>query len=271
MKLHTVPATRGAQWLLMGLRTFFSRPLVYLSLIGLWMLVAVVVQLLPLIGTVAMWAALPLVTLGFMLATELVTQGKIPTLQVFVRPLQGDPRRRRALGQLGAIYALVMVAVVGGFALILGNDVALPTPPAEGSSAPPAPPAPLDPRLQSGLLWIGGATVLLSVPFWYAPALVHWAGHSAGQSLFSSVVAVWRNLGAFVMYALANMAAVMLVGMAASVLVGILGVGSQQTAFALLVPIAFVMMAVFYASLYFTYADVFGAPAAATPSEEAQP
>jgi hypothetical protein len=268
MKLHTVPATRGAQWVLMGLRTFFSRPLVYLSLIGLWMLLAVVVQLLPLLGTVAMWAALPLVTLGFMLTTEQVTQGKIPTVQVFVRPLQGDPRRRRALWQLGAIYAVVMVAVIGGFALILGNDVALPTPPAEGSSAPPAP---LDPRLQSGLLWIGGATVLLSVPFWYAPALVHWAGHSAGQSLFSSVVAVWRNLGAFVVYALANMAAVLLVGMAASLLIGILGAASQQTAFALLVPIAFVMMAVFYASLYFTYADVFGPPSAEKPTEEPLP
>jgi hypothetical protein len=35
---------------------------------------------------------------------------------------------------------------------------------------------------------------------------------------------------------------------------------------ALLVPIAFVMMAVFYASLYFTYADCFGAPTAQEPT-----
>lgn len=259
MKLHTVPASRGAKWVLMGIRTFFSRPLVYLSLIGLWMLLAVVVQLIPLLGTMVMWAALPLVTLGFMLTTQQVTRGITPTLQVFVQPLQGNPRRRRSLWQLGAIYALVMVAVIGGFALIVGNDVALPTPPAQGSSAPPMP---LDPRLQSGLVWIGGATVLLSVPFWYAPALVHWAGHSAGQSLFSSVVAVWRNLGAFVVYALANAAAVLLVAVAASLLVGLLGVASQQTAFAVMVPVAFVMMAAFYASLYFTYADVFGPPGA---------
>ncbi|MBX3625196.1 MAG: hypothetical protein KF892_09305 [Rhizobacter sp.] len=263
MKLHTVPASRGAQWVLQGLRAFASRPMLYLSLIGMWMLLAVVVQIIPLIGTIVMWAALPLVTLGFMLTTQQVLQGAPPNLQAFVQPLRGDPRRRRTLWQLGAIYALVMVVVIGGFALIVGNDVALPTPPPPGSNAPPPT---LDPRLQSGLLWMAAATVLLSIPFWFAPALVHWGGHSAGQSLFSSVVAVWRNKGAFIVYSLTNAAAVVVVALAASLLVGLLGVASQQTAMALLVPIAFVMMAVFYASLYFTYADCFGAPTAEEPT-----
>lgn len=263
MKLLTVPASRGAQWVLLGLRAFASRPMLYMSLIGMWMLLAVVVQLIPLLGTIVMWAALPLVTLGFMLTTQQVLQGAPPSLQVFVAPLQGDPRRRRTLWQLGAIYALVMVVVIGGFALIVGNDVVMPTPPPPGSNAPP--PA-LDPRLQTGLLWIGGTTVLLSVPFWYAPALVHWGGHSAGQALFSSVVAVWRNKGAFIVYALTNAAAVLLVALAASLLIGLLGASSQQTAMALMVPVAFLMMAVFYASLYFTYADCFGPPTASEPT-----
>lgn len=262
MKLLTVSAARGAQWVLMGLRTFFSRPLAYLSLVGLWMLLAVLVQIVPLLGTVAMWAALPLVTLGFMLTTREITQGRLPTLQAFVRPLQGDPRRRRTLWQLGAIYAAVMVVVIGGFVLIAGGDATLPAPPQPGSTTPPAP---LDARLKTGLLWMATATVMLGVPFWYAPALVHWAGHSTGQALFSSVIAVWRNIGAFVVYALTNVAAAVLVGMVVSVVVGALGPGSQQAAFALLVPIAFVMMAIFYASLYFTYADVFGTPEAQEP------
>lgn len=262
MKLHTVPASRGVQWVLLGLRAFASRPLVYMSLIGLWMLLAVLVQVIPLLGTLLMWAALPLVTLGFMLTTQRVTQGRLPTLQVFVLPLQGDPKRRRALWQLGAIYAVVMAVVIGTFALIVGNDVALPTPPPQGSTTAPPP---LDPRLQTGLLWMGLATVVLSVPFWFAPALVHWGGHSTGQSLFSSVVAVWRNKGAFVLYGLANAAGVVLVAVAMSLLVALLGVANQQAALALLVPIAFVMMAVFYASLYFTYADCFGPPEEPAP------
>ncbi len=261
MKLHTVPASRGAQWVLLGLRAFATRPMLYTSLIGMWMLLALVVQLIPLLGTLLMWAALPLVTLGFMLTTQQVMQGAPPNLQVFVLPLRGDARRRRALWQLGAIYAVVMAVVIGGFALIVGNDVVMPTPPTDGS-----PPPALDPRLQSGLLWIAGTTVLLSIPFWYAPALVHWGGHSAGQALFSSVVAVWRNKAAFVVYAAANAAAVMVVALAGSLLVALLGIASQQTALALLVPIAFVMMAVFYASLYFTYADCFGPPTAEEPT-----
>ena len=268
MKLHTVPASRGAQWVLLGLRAFASRPMLYTSLIGMWMLLAIVVQLIPLLGTILMWAALPLVTLGFMLTTQQVLQGGPPSLQVFVQPLRGDPRRRRTLWQLGAIYAVVMAVVIGVFALIVGNDVVMPTPPPAGSNAPPPT---LDPRLQNGLLWIAATTVLLSVPFWYAPALVHWGGHSAGQALFSSVVAVWRNKGAFVMYALTNAAAVIVVALAASLLVAMIGVASQQTAFALLVPIAFVMMAIFYASLYFTYADCFGPPGAEPPTLPEEP
>ena len=39
---------------------------------------------------------------------------------------------------------------------------------------------------------------LLAVPFWHAPALVHWGGQGVAQALFSSTLALWRNKAAFV-------------------------------------------------------------------------
>ena len=60
-----------------------------------------------------------------------------------------------------------------------------------------------DPRLELGLvlrLVFAGA---ISVPFWHAPALVFWGGHDWAKSLFFSSVAIWRNKGAFGVYALA--------------------------------------------------------------------
>ena len=60
----------------------------------------------------------------------------------------------------------------------------------------------LDPQLHFGLLVRFGLAGALSVPFWYAPALVHWDGQGVGQSLFSSTLAVWRARGAFAIYLL---------------------------------------------------------------------
>lgn len=268
MKLQIVPASRGLQWLLLGLRVFGTRPFVYMGLIGAWLLFVALVQLIPLVGTLLVWATLPFVTLGFMLVTRLVTEGTMPTLQVFAQPLRGDALERRRLWQLGAIYAALMAALFGVFLLTLGPGLmdaapaAQPAPPAPDSaaSAPQGLPMPFGPQLQAGLLWMATLSLLLSVPFWYAPALVHWAGQSAGQALFSSVIAVWRNKGAFLVYGLACFALTLGATVAMSLLAMLLSAVSQQLALAMVVPMAFVLLAIFHAALYFTYTDCFGTP-----------
>ena len=88
MKLQIVPAGRGAQWVRQGFAVFFSRPLAFMGLFGLWLLGTLVAQLLPWIGFLLVWGTLPLVTLGFMLATQQALQGRFPTLKVFVLPLR---------------------------------------------------------------------------------------------------------------------------------------------------------------------------------------
>ena len=62
----------------------------------------------------------------------------------------------------------------------------------------------LDERTPEDLL---GA--LLSVPFWHAPALVHWGGQGVAQALFSSTLALWRNKAAFALNGLLWFAAFM--------------------------------------------------------------
>jgi hypothetical protein len=95
---------------------------------------------------------------------------------------------------------------------------------------------------------------LLSVPFWHAPALVHWGGQGAAQALFSSTLAVWRCKGAFLVYSLAWLAAVSAFGLT----IGLLGAITGSTALGLLaLPAGLVFSAVFYTSLYFAYIDSF--------------
>ena len=115
---------------------------------------------------------------------------------------------------------------------------------------------------------IVGAT-LLSVPFWHAPALVHWGGQGVGQALFSSTLAVWRAKGAFLVYALSWFAVIALFGFVTAVGMGLLGV--PQMAGVLALPAGLVFSTVFYVSLIFSFNDSFGQAQTQTPAQAAEP
>jgi hypothetical protein len=73
--------------------------------------------------------------------------------------------------------------------------------------------------------------------------------------MFSSTLACWRNRGAFLVYGLTWFSLILGFGILMSVLFAL--IGSPQL-FALAgVPISLIVTTVFYASLYFTFADCF--------------
>jgi hypothetical protein len=93
------------------------------------------------------------------------------------------------------------------------------------------------------------------VPFWHAPALVHWGAQPAAKSLFFSLMACWRNRGAFVVYALTWTAVILVFAVAANLMFALLGQGHLMAMAAM--PASLIFSTVFYASLYFTFADCF--------------
>jgi len=96
----------------------------------------------------------------------------------------------------------------------------------------------------------------LSVPFWHAPALVHWGGQSVGQALFSSALAMWRSKAAFALYLFTWTALIMLFGLLSALVLGLLGLGQMAGLAAL--PAGLLFSTVFYVSLLFTFNDSFG-------------
>jgi hypothetical protein len=112
-----------------------------------------------------------------------------------------------------------------------------------------------DPKLELGLLVRFGLAGLLSVPFWYAPALVHWDRQGAAKALFSSTVACWRNRAAFAAYSLAWVAVILLFAVLVNLVFALLGQVQLVALFTL--PATLIFSAVFYVSLYFTFADCF--------------
>jgi hypothetical protein len=264
MKLNTVPARQGLLWARQGVRVFLKRPLAYTALFASFVFGAFVLALVPVIGPVVSLMLLPLVSQAFMLATRIVVDGGVPTPMVLVAPLRVDRSRVMSMLWLGAIYAVAALGALWLSGIVDGGALAsLMEGVPEGPDAAEAMAAKLTaPGLLSGLALRLGLTGLLAIPFWHAPALVYWDGQRCAQALFSSTLACWRNRGAFMVYGAAWFALVMAFGMIANLVLAAVG-NSQLFAVAGL-PISLIITTVFYASLYFTFADSFS-PGEAAP------
>jgi hypothetical protein len=70
MKLNLVPARTGAEWVRIGLKTFWRQPLAFISLFFLFMASISIASQLPLVGSVLAPILLPFMTLGLMVATS---------------------------------------------------------------------------------------------------------------------------------------------------------------------------------------------------------
>ncbi|NCT85058.1 MAG: hypothetical protein GXC94_18070 [Comamonadaceae bacterium] len=264
MQLHlqNVPARNGRLWIRHGFKVFQRQPLALAGLFGLFLFAGFVAMLIPGLGLLLVMASLPLLSLGFMLATHLVLQKKTPTAGVFVAPLKLTAERRRSqlllcLGYAAAILVIGLLAdwIDGGSTRDLQKLIA------ENADNEAIANAATDPRLFWGLATRMGLMGLLSVPYWHAPALVHWGGQGVAQALFSSTLALWRNKAAFALNMLLWGGLMMGVASAVSLVFALIGLA--QVAPIVLMAIGLMLSTVFYASLYFSFVDcfMFGAPA----------
>lgn len=256
MRLQSVAPRRGAQWVRQGFRVFAKYPVAFAALFAAFLFGVFVLLLLP-FGSVLVIAALPLVSLGFMIATRLALGQTMPTPRVFVEPLRGERATVVAMVQLGAAYVVATLAVMGFSNWADGGAFeALLEAMQAGRSAPDEIAARLAaPGLPFGIALRFGLAGLLSVPFWHAPALAHWHRQGTAQALFSSTVACWRNRGAFAVYGVTWFGLIVLVGVLGGIVFPLLGL-PQLFALAA-APLSLLLSTVFYASLYFTFADSF--------------
>jgi hypothetical protein len=257
LSLKTVPALHGAHWVRDGFRLFGRHPLAFSSLFAGFLLAMLVSSLVPLLGPLVLLAALPLLSLGFMVAAESALHGGPIHIGQFFSPLRGEPGRRRALLALCGLYALgaFLVSLVAD-TLDGGAFEQLQRLLAQGGRAKEVQAILAEPSLQWAMALRVAMITLLGVLFWHAPALVHWGGQGAAQALFSSTLAVWRCRGAFVVYVLTWTGLIMAFGAVTSLLLELLGQARLMGLVAL--PGGLILSTIFYVSLLFTYVGSFG-------------
>jgi hypothetical protein len=120
---------------------------------------------------------------------------------------------------------------------------------------------------QTARLFVMVLNLPLSLAMWHAPALVHWHHVEPVKALFFSLVALFRNFGAYAMFCLAwfgvFLAAGIAIGLVATVLVGVgaIGIGGGASAIggALMIGSALVLAAMSLSSTWFTFRDSFRA------------
>jgi len=255
--LKAVAPAQGARWMRDGFRLFGRHPLAFSLMLVSFLFAALLVSMVPLVGPLVMLAGLPLMSLGFMVACESALRGGPIHPGQFIQPLRGDAVRRRALMSLCVTYgaATLVVMLLSDWA-DGGRFDRLQRLFAQGGSGAEIEALLADPRLAWGAAFRFGAVALISVPFWHAPALIHWGGQGWGQALFSSTLAVWRAKGAFVIYIVAWVTMIALFGAVTAALSALLS--ARDFAGILLLPSVLIFSTVFYVSLLFTFHDSFG-------------
>jgi hypothetical protein len=257
MHLNEVPAKTGYVWFRQGLWLFRRNPLAFLTIFFAYLFAMMVISLLPVIGAVLPLLFIPGVSVGFMAASRNAVAGKpiFPTVLAEGFRAHGAQVARQLL-LLGLLYIVAITCVFGVSSLadggvlmrlmVLGGQID-------------------DKVLASSNIALAVLVAMLAyIPvamlFWFAPVLTAWHGIPPHKALFFSMVACWRNRGAFVLYGIIWGALAMIVSFGLTALLHALGAGA--IAITVLMPASIVLTTMLYCSFYATYRGCFMLPAA---------
>ena len=260
--LKPVQPRQGVRWVQQALKVFARQPLGLAGLFGTFLFFALVLMLVPVLGGVLVLAGVPLLGLVMMMGTAAAVRGQRALPGLYLAPFRTDPTRRSRLLTLCAAYGLLslLVLLTADFIdngklnelqelMASGRD--------DTGTREQLRLLLADPQLMGGLYARLGLTLLLSIPFWHAPALVWWGQQGAAQALFSSTLAIWRSKGAFAAYVATWVLLLAGTGLTLGLVLQALGLSGLMGALAM--PLGLTLSVVFYTSLYFMFVQTFGA------------
>lgn len=257
MKLRLVPASSGLNWMRQGLLVLRRQPTNFMGLVGMMVGSALLTSMLPVLGPLLVVGVMPVVWMGFMLATRRTMVGERLTPGVLIEAVRAPDAPRKAFVLLGASYiTAVQIAMLLASSLGPGTEAVATAMEAMQESTDMV----ISTVVLEDMLWRLVLLMPVSMVFWHTPALVLWARLPVGKALFFSAVASWRNLGAFMVYGLCWLGCVVMLGLLDSLLLSVIPVPVLANALAFAGGMG--LAAAFYASLYFTTVDCFESPEA---------
>jgi hypothetical protein len=195
MKLNSVALKEGYTWIRQGIWLFRQNPLGFLMLIFLYVFVAQLSVLVPVIGVFAVLLLTPTLSVGFMTACRQAIQKERIRPTIYLVALQSTPLIRKRILQLGLVYAALIITLSFILSMLVDFELLIPLLTNDKAITPEVV------RQIYLILFFGG---LLYIPvamlMWFSPVLVAWEDMPVGKALFSSAIACWTNRGAFFLY-----------------------------------------------------------------------
>lgn len=251
MKLNIVPASRGAQWVKLGIKTFFRQPLALSGLFFLFLAAMTALNVLPAVGNLLAFVLMPGVTFGLLAATREADNGKFPMPTVLLTAFRSGAEPRRSMLVLGALYTAGIIAILCSTPLIDGGNFAKVM--LLGQALSPEARQATD--FNMAMLFASAMNMPLTLWFCHASALVHWHGTPPVKSLFFGAAAIAGNFRAFLVFSLAWIGVFLGFSTLMATLVATLG-GVEAVA-TIAFPAAMLLATMVFASIYFTFQDSF--------------
>ncbi|QWE12157.1 BPSS1780 family membrane protein [Polynucleobacter sp. AP-Titi-500A-B4] len=250
MKLNSVIPKEGYTWIRQGIWLFKQNPLGFLMLVFMYVFVAQLAVMIPVIGVFAVLLLTPTLSVGFMTACRQAIQKERIRPTVYLIALQsGDLIRKRML-QLGLVYAALILLLSFVLSLLVDFELLLPLMTSDKAITPEA-------FRQIYLVLFFGAILYIPVAMvmWFSPILVAWADMSLGQALFSSWLACWTNKAAFFFYLAIWSAVLIAIPLSIGMVFDALDFG--QAASFIIAPISMAGLTVMHCSFYATWKACF--------------
>lgn len=258
-----VAAKTGQRWLPAGFRLFHRQPLAWTLILFIYWAGMLMLAFIPIFGSVLPLLLAPGLSMGFIEVARAVDEKRPPSPPLLVSAFRSP--RARAVLMLGVWYALEIAAIVL-FTVVIDGGLLLDW---ITSGGQPEAGKIGDMQMAAGIALLLYLPVMMS--FWFAPQLVVWSEFPPLKALFFSFFAVWRNIGAFLRYALMWILITMGIALVSSLLGSGLDLGSD-TMTAFLFPITLILMAVAHGSFYQSTKDIFGdAPEGESTENHEQP
>jgi len=239
----SVPVGHGWLWLSQGFWHFKQNPFKWIIALVLWVVLAVVVSLVPLLGSLAVMLFSPVVAAGFMIGANAQNEGGDFEVGHLFSGFSAGIGQLVLVGLLYLVGSIVLgilaaVLVGGGMLATLGGMQGM-----QQMNPDQVNPMMLSSAILIPMLIILALSIPLMMAYWFAPALVALEGLSAISAMKMSFVGCLKNMLPFLIYGLIGLVLVI--------------VGSIPFMLGLLV-----VMPMVTASIFVAYKDIYYAQAA---------
>ena len=250
MRLNSVAPKEGYTWIRQGIWLFKQNPLGFLMLVFMYVFVAQLAVIIPVIGVFAVLLLTPTLSVGFMTACRQAIQKERIRPSVYLIALQSGQFVRNRILQLGLVYAALILLMSFVLSLLVDFETLLPLMTTDKPITPEA-------LRQVYLVLVFGAILYIPIAMlmWFSPILIAWADMSVPQALFSSWLACWTNKAAFFFYLAIWSAILIAIPLSIGMLFDALDLG--QAASFIVAPISMAGLTIMHCSFYATWKACF--------------